>query len=230
MRSRRPSDGSFQCIYCGRLDPASFDHVPPRSLFAKPRPATLITVPSCLECNTGASQDDEYFRAMVTLRHDLDHPDAQAARDSTLRSLGRPQARGLLESLLATTQPVELRTPGGLYVGRSATYEPDAERLCRVARRVSLGLFYYETRRRLPDDYEARTYLPSAIDPSATGALARLRDVAVALRASGSPRFVGRRVLSYWWQPTREDANVSAWLLVFYERVPFVTITTPRVT
>ena len=87
-RSRRRAP--TVCTYCGRLNPTSVDHVPPRSLFAKPRPSNLVTVPSCEPCNIGASQDDEYFRLTIALRHDLDDPDADAAMDAAVRSLSRP--------------------------------------------------------------------------------------------------------------------------------------------
>lgn len=63
------------CIYCGREGPLTLDHIPPRALFAEPRPADLITVPSCQPCNVGFSKDDEYLRLVLTLKHDsYPHP------------------------------------------------------------------------------------------------------------------------------------------------------------
>jgi hypothetical protein len=35
-------------------------------------------------------------------------------------------------------------------------------------------------------------------------------------------------VFSYWFEPVDGDADGSLWLLAFYERVRFVTMTTPR--
>src|SRR5262245_66145122 len=95
------------------------DHTPPGNLFAKPRPSTLVTVPSCTSCNGGASQDDEYFRLMAALRHDLDHVDASAALEDSFRSLQRPQARGLLTALLAATRRVEVRDRKSVVKGKS---------------------------------------------------------------------------------------------------------------
>jgi hypothetical protein len=216
------------CVYCGQCSAETSDHVPPKNLFSKPRPSSLVTVPSCLGCNEGASQDDEYFRLVVTLRHDIDHPDAAVARDSAMRSLGRPQASGLRTAFLSAIREIDLRSPGGLYIGRTGMYDIDVGRLDRVARRITLGLFYKETGRPLPDNYAVKAYLLSAVDPSATDALARLSHVIDALKSGRSPAFVGRRVMSYWWRLTQEDHNVSAWLLVFYERVSWITITAPR--
>lgn len=227
MKRRRRLPRQGVCIYCGEAGSITDDHVPPVSLFRSPRPSNLVTVPSCLKCNQGASMDDEYFRAMVALRHDIDHPDAGAARESVMRSLLRPQAGRFRTDFLATVREIELRTQAGLYLGHLPSYQPDPERLCRAARRYTLGLFYHETGRRLPADHGARTILPSALGPDAADTLNGLADIARAVAATNSPHFAGRGVLSYWWDATPEDENTTAWFLVFYGRVMFVTLTAP---
>ena len=215
------------CVYCREQNAATFDHIPPKNLFGRPRPSSLVTVPSCLDCNIGASRDDEYFRLTVALRHDVDHPDATAARDSAMRSLGRPQAGGLRAAFLNATREIELRSPQGLYLGRTGMYDVDVDRLDRVVRRVVLGLFYKESGLPLARGYDTKAYLLSQVDPSATDVVGRLSHIVRALRAARAPSFVGRRVLSYWWQLTADDPYVSAWLLVFYGRVSWVGITVP---
>jgi hypothetical protein len=65
------------CVFCGSETCLTKDHVPPKSLFPKPRPDNLITVYSCDNCNLGTAKDDEYFRLMTTIREDaLNHPAA----------------------------------------------------------------------------------------------------------------------------------------------------------
>lgn len=86
------------------------DHVPPQNLFARPLPANIAKIPSCPDSNGGASKDDEYFRLIVALRHDIDHADAVVAREAALRSLNRPQAPGLRASLLFGTREAEVRS------------------------------------------------------------------------------------------------------------------------
>lgn len=39
------------CCYCGVRKATTKDHIPPKSIFNKPRPCDLITVPYCFECN-----------------------------------------------------------------------------------------------------------------------------------------------------------------------------------
>lgn len=164
---------------------------------------------------------------MVTLRHDVNDPDGKFARAAAMRSVRRPQARGLLTTLLATMHDVELRSPAGLYLGRRvAAFAPDTERLLRVVRRIVLGLFYRDLGRRLPEGYRTKVYLPSAVDRTSEDAeegLLILQQMA-AMLSRRPPRFVGRPVLTYW-QSSTEDPNATAWLLMFYERVSFIGIT-----
>jgi HNH endonuclease len=78
------------CAYCGKasttLEP---DHVPPKTLFAAPRPNNLITVPSCRRCHKATSKNDEYFRLVLSTRDDVfDHPDVSGGvLKAALRSL-----------------------------------------------------------------------------------------------------------------------------------------------
>jgi hypothetical protein len=185
-------------------------------------------VPSCKPCNNGASKDDEYFRLTIAFRHDIDHPDALVARESAFRSLERPQARGLLTSFTRTIRQIELRTPSGLYLGTAGTYDVDSQRLCRVAQRTALGLFYRDLNRRLPLTYEATTTLPALLTGAGHESYVRRLMPMVQKLLTEPPRFVGRNVLSYWRKASIEDPNSTISLLRFYDRVDFITITTPR--
>ena len=52
------------CVYCGKLATnGKGDHVPAKCFLHKPYPAgeeTLVTVPSCVQCNNKTSLDEEY--------------------------------------------------------------------------------------------------------------------------------------------------------------------------
>jgi hypothetical protein len=119
--SRRKHRKTGECVYCGRVGAITDDHIPPRNLFAKPRPSNLIKVPSCREChgeNKQVSQDDEYFRLMLTLREDTaDHPDVKKILPIVLKSLARPDKVGFAKSLLKNMKEVNVRTRSGLYLG-----------------------------------------------------------------------------------------------------------------
>ena len=106
VRNRRRKVG--ECAYCGETRPLTDDHVPPKNLFAPPRPPDLITVPSCNQCHDPMSKDDEYFRLALANRADVaEHPDAVGVWPALMRSLQRPEAPGLKRSFLGEVRKVE---------------------------------------------------------------------------------------------------------------------------
>jgi hypothetical protein len=58
---------SSLCVLCGKRKATTREHVPPRAIFAKPRPSDLITVPSCFKCNNESSITDESFKVHLGL-------------------------------------------------------------------------------------------------------------------------------------------------------------------
>lgn len=211
------------CVYCGLRQATTVDDIPPRCLFGRPLPTTLVKVPSCLPCNNGASMDDEHLRNMLSFRHDVDHADAEAAREAALRSLVRPEAPGLRAAFLRSVREVELRTPAGLYLGRAGVYDVDVARVDRVVERIVMGLLYGETRKPLPPGYTTKAYLLTQIDASADDKLALI--VGTVLQKA-SLRFIGPRTVGYRIFRPPDNADASACLVTFYERVTWLAITT----
>ena len=212
------------CVYCGAKGPVSRDHIPPKSLFAQPRPR-LITVPSCDACNNGADTDDEYFRMMLTMRSDVgDHPDAKQNLQSIFRALRKPEKQRHRDAFLADLQEVDIVTGAGLYLGKGGTYRVDHERLHRVVERTVKGLFYELRRRRLPDGYAAEAFVLSGFQNMSKDTSDPLRQM---IREIGRSKahVVGNNVLRYWMAPTPSDPCCTAWLLVFYGAVSFVCFT-----
>jgi len=144
---------STSCMYCGERPGPTRDHVPPKGLFPKPRPANLVTVPCCEECRTTQTLDDEYFIRMVAMRHDVDHPAASKILESVHRSFTKPAKRGFNQALVRSVRYKDLHTSAGLYLGEAATYDVALDRLCNVIRRTTLGMFSEIFGHRLPDDY-----------------------------------------------------------------------------
>ena len=57
---------SVMCIYCGNKPGSTRDHVPPKSLFPKPRPVNMLTVPCCDDCQARFKKDEDVFMAWIT--------------------------------------------------------------------------------------------------------------------------------------------------------------------
>jgi hypothetical protein len=230
--SRRKSRKLGECVYCGRVKPITEDHVPPKNLFAKPRPNNLIKVPSCREChseNKQVSQDDEYFRLMHTLREDTaSHPDVKQILPTVLRSLARPDKVGFAKSLFRSMKEVNVRTRSGLFLGKKPAFDVNLTRLDNVARRITKGLFYHEKRHRLPDKYDVATYSESGFQDLTSDVKQELQTTILQPLMSNAPKTIGSQVFTYRVAYSDTDPNASAWLFVFYERIAFLCTTLPK--
>jgi hypothetical protein len=211
-----------ECVHCGAIGPVTRDHVPPKALFGKPRPA-LPTVVSCEACNGGASDDDEYFRAML-LMHDTggDHPDAVANRAAFFRSLARPKKLGFRKLILGGTRDVFVVAPDGVAERRGA-FEVEGARLARVATRVLRGMFYLKQGRRLRDEYVAQTALLGTREREDDEEMRSLLGPALASPST----VIGAGVLEYWvhFEP---DPGWSIWLFRYYGEIDFLGLTLPK--
>lgn len=130
------------CVYCGKDAGETKDHVPPKCLLPKPFPTNLLTVPSCVTCNGGASRDEEYFRLIVVglMCHT---PEADRLFDGpTSRSMDR---RANIEDLMfGSLRPT----------GSSVILDIEYPRIFRVAEKIARGLEFATTGDAYPVDRE----------------------------------------------------------------------------
>jgi hypothetical protein len=219
------SHHNTHCVYCGKPDPDTTDHIPPKCLFPSPRPGNIIKIPSCLSCNRGASSDDEYFKNWLVLRHDVStHPIGSRLLDSVYRSFGKPEARLMLKSLADTIRHIPVFSPSGLYLGDAPAYDVDLNRMGKVTNRIVRGLFFTEFSRRLPEGYGVRSFAESGLRSLTPDNSILLRKV-LEVVSSTACRTIGERVFEYWFQAAPEDPNTTAWLLRFFESESFFCVT-----
>lgn len=207
------------CTYCGESGRRTDDHIPPKNLFPDPKPSDLITVPCCEGCNRDASLDDEYFRLVTVFRHEISgHPAARALWPTVFRSLDMPQKRRFRTAFLKTLRPVQLRSPAGLHLGESGVFQSNVHRTSKVIDRITRGLYYHEFRSRLPRSTEVLVL--SDIDLSDPEQLSMIQGF------SGVPaKNIGGGVFSYRYIAPPEAPATTAWLFIFYENYPIVSIT-----
>ena len=150
-----PKKARQLCIYCQQNEADTRDHVPGKSLFPKPRPTNLISVPACESCNKGFHLDDDYFRLLSMAEMVGDNSSAQVVRTITRGSLDRPEAAKFLLELRSKTEIAEVTTAEGIFTGEKARLlNFDRARIRRIIKRYVRGLFYEETGRPLPLEVE----------------------------------------------------------------------------
>lgn len=134
------------CAICGVAPAATVDHVPPRSVFNRPLPRNMITVPACTKCNNGANVQDERFRVYLALstlgRHDQA---TQLWRERAIRTLENNLR--LQREIFPNMQRVNVRDALGRESERIRFLWPAAcynETLERIAR--GLAFHHFGTR------------------------------------------------------------------------------------
>jgi hypothetical protein len=220
-----------ECVYCGEIKPLTLDHIPPKNLFPKQKRNNLVKVPSCDNChgqNKRVSLDDEYFRTMLIQRHDvLVSPSILEVRDTVICSLNKPEKSGFRNSFLRSTRLVDLYSKGRIFLGKGITYQVDLSRLSLVAKRIILGLFYYQKKYRLPNNYKVHAAAASGIQLSSREKLNDLIGKIRLVMAGRKKNIVDKEVFSYYVVFTNDDPNVSQWVLIFYNRIVFIGFTLP---
>jgi hypothetical protein len=148
-----------------------------------------------------------------------------AAVEVIARSFEREEYDGLRVSVLNTLEYVELVSPGGLHLGKRPSLEVDYARMNKLAAKITLGLFYHEKGYRLPESYRAEAWGdPFIRDESAPERNQRL----ISFLLSHKRNTIGNGIFSYWVAFRKEDLNTSAWLMLFFESVPYLCVTRPR--
>ena len=223
---------NWVCVYCGLEEPdvrdRTRDHIPPKNLFPEPRPSDLITVPCCRQCNSSASEDDEYFRFVLTSRIDTsDHPEAEKVRQSIFRSLQRPEAEGFKDLLRENMIDVDVHTTSGIYLRKGAGIRISHKRLNRVAERIVRGLYWYTFEVRLPSDWTAVCRSDAILTVNDKEMQEYIAAVFGPMLKQPPARIIGNHVFEYWYQVEKDCNYSTAWLLRFYGSMDFICGTIP---
>ena len=214
-----------QCAYCDTGDGnETDDHVPPKGLFPKPRPDNLITVPSCTECNTGDSKDDEYFKLTMAVRGEAnDKTPAKTVIESVIRGLEREQAAGYAKVVAASMEKQDVTTPGGIYLGPRVVMTAELERLLVVVERTVRGLFFNEKSNCIPDSHDVSVF---PLDTKTIDDNPPLRTLIAWISKTGFTT-IGESTFSFSRVYADGDDTMSFWVLEFYETACFGALITP---
>ena len=227
MSKRKPRTGF--CIYCCQEGILSRDHIPPKTLFASPRPSNLITVPCCEPCNVRASLDDEYFRLVFTTQiNTFPHQDACSNWESVKRSFDIPKKDAFKKSFLDSLHKMYLFSQKGEFIAETGKFNIDTHRVKRVIERIVKGLFYHENKIRLTDNYEVLILTPIDMNNLPGETINFLKADIFPLFQSVHPIILGREVFIYKVVYNEIDDNQSVWLLLFYRAVVFLVWILPK--
>jgi hypothetical protein len=197
-----------ECLYCGELRELTSDHVPPRCLFSKPRPA-LVTVPCCRDCNREFGKYDEYFRLAITTGIDREaFPKENADSVRAINNLNRPESQGFARRMLKDYLP----NPSRLTI--------DKDRIEIVLYRITRGLFFHHRQVRMAGPIAFAFRMVDEQLKLNEGGRERIN------RLSESMTTVGPGVFRYSFESFLEpDPFGTAWLMRFYDHKTFFCVT-----
>jgi len=214
------------CIYCGSTENPTDDHIPPKNLFAKPRPNNLITVPSCKSCNNGFHLDDDYLQMiMQTGVKTSEHPELLKSKKPFIRGIHRKESAGFRQSILNNTSWNEVYTASGIYLGKALVQDVDWSRIKRVVGRIVKGLFYKEKGFTLSSDYVLE------VSPISTKTREDMEIITQILEPLARQRenIIGNKVFSYRFIFCEQNTHQTLWMLTFYENFFFLGSTFPEI-
>ena len=186
------------------------DHVFEAGLYPPSKVTSTIqrlTIPACDQCNQGYSDDEAYFRDILTLAGDPPNAARQEIWPIILRSWNREDGERRLLDVAAAMEPVQ--TPEGQ---RYKVYPSRDERVLRVVRKIVRGLCHFHKIDTAVADGRVKVERLSYRPPPEI--LSRMkydhREVDIA---------------EYWyivWGDDETTPVLATILLSFYERTPFI--------
>lgn len=210
----RRKENKSECYLCGGVA-TTRDHIPPLGLFPAPRPHNLITVPACDSCNRGNSLHDEYFRVTVATGS-RDSPQSIALLHQRILPRMR-RSPALIAELMKSMRWTDVRSQGGVYLGRAPAFPIDRPRIQTVIEKIVKGLYFKHKKRRLPADQVVDRYLynPPIENPF------QEEIVKVPLHNVGDGT-----VFSYRYCMGDGPDFLSYWFLMFYNDTTFFIVQT----
>jgi hypothetical protein len=191
------------CAICGERDGTTRDHVPPKAIFPKPRPNNLVTVPACLECNNGASDNDDLFKVFLSLQAAGNNEIARRLfQEKTVRTLKRSQS--LLALILEEAKELQIINNQGNIETRtgilwnSAAHDAVMERTIR-------GLYFHHSGSPIPIDTNLAVQWLHGVPEEILPSLHLFNEVVL-----------GDNQVTYKYIIYGDDPRHSLWLFDFY--------------
>lgn len=217
------------CAHCGKKKtPWNDDHIPPLCLFANRHNSK---VPSCIDCNNGASQDDEYFRNILSFRASTaSQPSMGPILNAANRALSKPQQQSFLKSLQKKVRWAPSQTNSGIILPDQPELEVEMKRIHRVATRIISGLFFLNKGFPVPSSHQIVCMAEEILQDIS---LEKQEDILLAVYelCVKSPEFVVGSANEFNYRfgfVPSVDQFTSKWLLFFHKEFAFFGAVVPK--
>ena len=216
------------CVFCGNMRELTKDHIPPKTIFPKPRPNNLITVPSCYECNDSAKKDDEYFGVMMAMQDTNGrHSSSSKLLPKIFDGLRHEKAKGFKQKVFQNFRVQNVVTESGIFLGEHPIFEEEAAPIVRVIERTCKGLFYFEKNKHYPSDYSIKVCFGNSLTDGGIKAQNILVKSAQAA-FTAIPKEIGNGEFKYWLRFTYDDENAFVAIFEVFKSHYFLCYSIPK--
>ena len=132
------------CVLCGLHPATTKDHLPPKSIYPKPRDSglQLFTVPSCSQCNNGDAKADEEFKMVVGFETGEVRDDSDQMAKSLAKTIAHNQR--IADEVFSSKKRTFVDRGSGLFTPETRlTFDFDLYQ--SVVQRIVRGLYWHET-------------------------------------------------------------------------------------
>ncbi len=169
-RSRDPAQ---KCVLCGEALATTRDHIPPKSIYPKPRISLkqLHTVPACRQCNNRAGIEDEEFKIVMGFLTGEFRENQKQIIYSMARTIGFNQR---LASQVFSTKQTGYAHLHGPILESAVRVTFQADNYSKVLQRIVRGLHWTHTGRILGKNIDVRVFPLQALTPDVVEAFRQL--------------------------------------------------------
>jgi hypothetical protein len=184
------------CVLCGKINATTKEHVPPRSIFPKPRPNDLITVPACFNCNNDSSQTDESFKVHLGLHVWQD--------EQAMRTLNHNTK--LRTDVISKMKPAKVLDSNNEILGQVHLSLWDSEAHSITIEKCIKGLYFHHYGKILCSRAQIKTHYFQSLTPEL-----------VKISESWSVNSIGNGDFVYkFTSAANESTHMSVWLFQFF--------------
>lgn len=196
------------CAICGENEATTKDHIPPKSLYPKPRPngINLNTVPACSKCNNGDHLIDEEFKVVINLSTGEFRDNSTDVLDTTARTVGNNHR--IAEQIFASQRDVFTYLRGPI-LEPAVAITMNGENYCKVVQRIVRGLYWMNTGKALDKNAIITVLGEGNLDPKT---IKDLMDIMKSLEAT----YLNQKTFVYKF--FLDDDGSGIWGLQFFKK------------
>lgn len=144
-----------KCIYCGATENITREHTPQKSLFEKPRPSNLITVPSCLECNNRKSKENEYLKFIFNITYNkYKTGNMKNSFDAVIRGVLREEKSKFLKKFIENSSLIQYHNHVEDSTSNISVFKPNSYMIESSVKDTAIGLLFHHSGKYCYSEYK----------------------------------------------------------------------------